>query len=189
MRTFVAIKINATRILEEAIRTLHFNLRGEKITWVDIRNLHLTLFFLGEIPDFQINPIADGLRGSVKESKSLRITLSGMGLFRNVRDPRVIWIGVEDNSALVELQSRIADLLVGLGYRKEKRPYRPHLTIGRVKSIYNRELLREEMEKNKDQVLQESVIHEVVFYESILRKEGPQYRIIEAFQMSQEGQT
>jgi len=184
MRTFVAIKIDVTPVLEEAIRTLQFNLRGERIKWVDIGNLHLTLFFLGETPDSHIDPVAAGLREIGKESRPLSLTLSGMGLFRNIRDPRVIWIGVAENPALVELQSRIADLLVGFGYRKEDRPYRPHLTIARPKSIHNRERLGIEMEKNKNRFLQESVLHELVFYESILKEKGPHYRMIGVFPLN-----
>jgi len=186
MRTFVAIKIDVEPVMEEAIRTLQRNLRGERIKWVDIRNLHLTLFFLGETPDSRIDAIVAGLKGVMDESEPLGITLSGMGVFRNVRDPRVIWIGIDDNPALLKLQSGISDILVGFGYRKENRPFRPHLTIGRPKSIHNRQNLMEEIEKNRNKFLQELVVREVVFYESILKEKGPEYRIIEAFRLNRD---
>jgi 2'-5' RNA ligase len=181
MRTFVAVKIHVKPVLEDVIRTLQGTLRGERIKWVDIRNLHLTLFFLGETPDKHIDPITAGLKGVVDKLESFSIILSGMGLFRNIRDPRVIWIGIEDSPALLELQSGIADFLVGLGYRKETRPFSPHLTIGRPKSIHDRQPLMEEMEKNKNRFMQESIVQDVVFYESILKERGPEYRIIETF--------
>ncbi len=189
MRTFVAIKIDVKPALEGAIRSLQGNLQGERIKWVDIRNLHLTLFFLGETQEPHIDPIVAGLKGVMDKSEPLNMTLSGLGLFRNTRDPRVIWIGVEDNPALQELQSGIADILVGFGYRKENRPFKPHLTIGRPKTIHDRQQLREEMEKYKSKFLQESIIQEVVFYESILKERGAEYRVIETFRLNRDKRT
>ncbi len=167
--------------MEEAILTMQRNLHGERIKWVDMKNLHLTLFFLGETPDSRIDTIVAGLKGVMDASEPVSIILAGMGLFRNIRDPRVIWIGIEENPALQELHDRIADVLTGLGYRKENRPYRPHLTIGRPKTIHDRQKLKEELEKNRNKFMQKAVVQEVIFYQSILREKGPEYRVIETF--------
>ena len=189
MRTFVAIKIVVNQELEEAIYNLHFELKEERIRWVNLNNLHLTLFFLGETLDSQINPITSGLKRIIEKSGQMSISLSGMGLFRNFRDPRVIWIGIEDNPALQELQSRIQDQLVGFGYRKDDRPFRQHLTIGRPKGIKNKKKLMEEIEKNKNRFMQESIIEEVIFYESILKERAPEYRTIERYRLKRGSQT
>ncbi len=175
--------------MEEAIRRLQRSMHGERIKWVDLANLHLTLFFLGETQDSRIDSIIDGLKGVFNKSEPVNIILSGMGLFRNIRDPRVLWIGVDDNPTLQEMHSRIADVLTGFGYQKESRPFRPHLTIGRPKTIHDRKKLMEELEKNRNKFMQKSVVEEVIFYESILRERGPEYRVIETFPLSRDKRT
>jgi len=179
MRTFVAIKIILKRELEEALFHLRSEMKEENIKWADMNNLHVTLFFLGDTPELQINQISSGLKRVVEQYSQMSIILSGMGLFRNIRDPRIIWIGIEDNTDLRVLHSGIQELLNGLGYPKENRPFKPHLTIGRPKRITDKRKLMKEIEKQGKLCVQESLINEVIFYESILKEKGPKYRIIE----------
>ena len=183
MRTFVAVKIDVNRELKEFINELQLLLQDERIKWVNTDNFHLTLFFLGETAESQINPIASVLRKIVEDYTRINLVLKGLGVFKNIRDPRVIWIGLSQNSVLQELHSRVQGSLVGQGYRKDDRPFRPHLTIGRPKRIYDQNRLSEVVEKNKNRYFQEVIIEEIVFYQSILKQQGPEYCKIDKFNL------
>ena len=158
-------------------------MKDERIKWVNPDNFHLTLFFLGETVESQINPIALALSKIVKDFKRINLTLKGLGVFKNIRDPRVIWIGLDQNPMLQELHSRIQEIMAGQGFHKDDRPFRPHLTIGRPKRIYDTERLSELIEKNKNRIFQEVTIEEVIFYQSILKQQGPHYYVIDKFSL------
>ena len=179
MRTFVAIKIESGEELLGFINNIHHRLRDEKIKWVHPDNMHLTLFFLGETEDSQIQSIGTGLREIAENSMQISLMLSGIGVFKNIRDPRVIWIGLKENQYLVDFHSRIQKFIGDQGFPKDDRPFRPHLTIGRPKRIHNRETLREIIEKNRDRTFQESIVEDIIFYQSIRKERGPEYRVIE----------
>ncbi|UCG27383.1 MAG: RNA 2',3'-cyclic phosphodiesterase [Bacteroidales bacterium] len=176
MRTFTALKIPAGNKLMETIFTLQKQLREEKIKWVEPGNLHLTLFFLGETPESLIQTITSGLEKEAAKNLQMKIRLSGMGVFRDFRNPRVIWIGIEPEPALSVLQSRIDSLLTDLGFKPDNRPFNPHLTVGRPKWIRDKMKFRESIETYKTCFFQESVVREIILFESKLTGSGPIYK-------------
>ena len=135
LRTFIALPLPAEWIalLEEVIYELDSEASGG-VRWVRPSGIHLTLKFLGAT-DATLTPrILDGLLESVGGAPAPALSLSGLGTFPNRNNPRVIWAGVSgDMEALANLQQRVETLAVGLGWAPERRPFRPHLTIGRVR--------------------------------------------------------
>ena len=175
---FVAIKIPVRKKLEETIFSLQEKLKDEKIKWVDPDNLHLTLFFLGDTPDPLLPDITSGLSKLAETSMQLKIRCSGLGVFRDFRDPKVIWVGIEPNPVLADLQSGIRSVLTELGFKPDNRPFSPHLTIGRPKWIRDKTTFRESIEAKNVGLFQESVVHEIILFESILTGRGPIYRSV-----------
>ena len=135
LRTFIALPLPAEWIalLEEVIDHLDSAASGG-VRWVRPSSIHLTLKFLGATDPALAPRILDGLLESVGGASAPALSLSGLGTFPNRNNPRVIWAGVSgDMETLADLQQRVETLAVGLGWDAERRPFRPHLTIGRVR--------------------------------------------------------
>ena len=151
------------------------SLSGSKIKWIEPYNLHITLFFLGGTDEKLIPLISERLKQLSLEFSSFRMEFEGVGVFKNFRDPRVIWIGIRDHFNICKLKSGIDDELGKFGFEAEKREFRPHLTIGRIKWIRKISVLEELVESYKNDEIQKTGIKEIIFYESILKPDGPLY--------------
>ncbi len=135
LRTFIALPLPTEWIalLAEVIDHLDSAASGG-VRWVRPSGIHLTLKFLGATDPPLAPRILDGLLESMDGALAPALSLSGLGTFPNRNNPRVIWAGVSgDLETLADLQQRVETLAVGLGWAAERRPFRPHLTIGRVR--------------------------------------------------------
>ena len=105
------------------------------VRWVRPEGIHLTLKFLGEIEDPQVEAILESVERATRWSGKLTLVLSEVGTFPNFNSPKVIWVGLKGNpDSLKELQSRIDQGISSTtGLPKEKRKFAPHLTLGRVR--------------------------------------------------------
>jgi 2'-5' RNA ligase len=104
------------------------------------------------------------------------LVLAGAGVFRSYNDPRVIWAGIGYSKQMSRLNKLVTDKLLETGTKLEDRPFRPHLTLGRVKKINDVTKLKMLFDEFKDQEIQRVKVNEIILYESILRPEGPLYR-------------
>ncbi len=137
MRLFVALNLPAPVL--DALWAAAAPLRDLDlpVKWVRPDGLHLTLKFLGEVPDAQeaelLGALAQAARnGNPGPDRSLALALGGFGAFPDARQPRVVWVGVAPEPALELLQHRVERAFAPLGYPVEGRPFRPHLTLGRA---------------------------------------------------------
>ena len=97
-------------------------------------SLHLTLSFLGDVEARSVGIIADALSDAVYGLRPFEVRLGRAGTFPERGAPRVLWVGLAgDLPALADLQERIAGAMSALGYARERRPFRPHLTLGRFR--------------------------------------------------------
>jgi|SRR5579859_5992895 len=124
MRLFYAVAADegVKAAASAAIGRLGSAARGAR--WVEPRDLHLTLRYLGETPSSRLPELESLMRRAARESAPFEIVYGGVGAFESLEDPRVIWIGLDAGLGPME---RLAGLL---GY-DEPRPYAPHLTLGR----------------------------------------------------------
>ncbi len=175
-RIFIALKVNPGETLLRIQSSLKAVLGEERINWTDPLNIHLTLSFLGDTDDDRIKTLSIMLKQKCTGFGEFSLILKGSGVFKNYRDPRVIWIGIENNEKLMNLNADINLGLKDAGFSPEDRPFRPHITLGRIKSIRNTDILRSSLEKYKDAFIQEVPVKEVILFESILKPSGPEYR-------------
>ena len=134
MRVFIAVEISDVDILKK-IQRFQENLQIDaKPTKID--QIHFTLQFLGEIDKEKCEKVKDLLRTITFSQFDL--SLKGVGGFPNLKNPRVIWIGIDKKGAekLVELTKKIQMKLTSLGFEKDKK-FKPHLTVFRVKHKIN----------------------------------------------------
>jgi 2'-5' RNA ligase len=175
-RIFIAVKVEPEAELLSMISTVKALLRVENIKWVDPANIHITLAFLGDTEEKKIKILANMLKERITGFQGFSFVLAGAGVFKNYRDPRVIWIGIKSHEMLSGLYDKIADGLNENGFGIEERQFRPHLTIGRIKSVKDTENLKTVLEKYRDTEFQKIEINEVILFESILLQTGPIYK-------------
>ena len=136
-RVFVALDLPAAdkQALAAAIAGLGAAIPSG-VRWVNPAGIHLTLKFLGNIDAGMIPQLLEAIGGGVAafNEPSFPLRLSSLGVFPNLREPRVLWAGVAgDLAALGRLQTGVDQAIAGLGFAREGRPFRPHLTLGRVR--------------------------------------------------------
>lgn len=135
IRTFIALPLppDWTEALGYAISELQ-NDMPSGVRWVNPSGIHLTLKFLGPTDPALADRIIAALDRQFDSPVVPQLTLAGLGTFPTARNPRVIWAGVSgDPMTLDALHERAEDAAVGLGWPAENRPFRPHLTLGRVR--------------------------------------------------------
>jgi len=176
-RIFIAIDISdsARAVCAAHVDRLRQNFPQVRVGWERPEKLHLTLKFLGNINA----DILDGLRTSMSEIASrhhrFKLQLSGSGVFPSKSRPRILWIGVDDRSgAVAPVHSEIEDVCHRLGFEREKRTFRPHLTIARIKEPHASAALADRHLKTKIEPV-EFEVAEVVIYESKLQPSGSVY--------------
>jgi 2'-5' RNA ligase len=135
MRVFISINLNAPiRVaLTQLLRALQAAAPPLKLKWVAPESQHLTLQFLGEIPDTKVPYIKQVLVPVVSVIAPFDWTLQGLGCFPNQRNPNVLWVGVhEPTGVLQRLQVSVSKALQSIGFAPDSRPFAPHLTLARV---------------------------------------------------------
>jgi len=180
-RTFIAIEIPAAVKLKDLLELLRVDLREDRIRWVDPEILHITLSFIGDTSEQQVNYISEQLEKIGSGYSSMDLHFKELGVFPNLRKPRVFWIGMERNDLLENLQGEIEVMLRDYGISRENRSFSPHLTIARIKWIDDIDKLKYWLQKYKGETIQKTKIGEVVYYESKLTANGPVYNSIKIF--------
>ena len=146
-------------------------------------NIHITLKFLGSINIAQISEIKNMLSDLLAREKEINVKFTGIGAFPNVKRPRVVWAGFDDENGVMEKIAEKIDLAVSdMGFEKEKRPFRPHITIARVKKgkIFDLNGFMRNYERDK-MLVENFKINMVAFYESILKQDGPVYKVLQSY--------
>lgn len=183
-RTFLAIKTPISKQTAEFIQNIKFALKDEKIKWVEDWNLHITLFFIGDIDENIIDEISNKLTNNLGGIKSFNLICEGVGVFKNVYKPKVIWFGIRQSEDLTNLKLAVDKVISSFGFTIEERDFKPHLTIGRVKFIKNKDKIKDILEKYKEIEVQNFSINEVIFYESKLTPKGPVYEVLKKFPLN-----
>ena len=152
---------------------------GADVRWVNSEHLHLTMKFLGEITDQMAADVCRLCQNVSAEFEPFEFDVRAAGCFANHGRPRVIWVGVEDPSGSVRrLHERIEKTLGPLGLRRERRAFKPHITLGRVRSAQNAIELRAEVVKNSNFQAGIAQASEITIYSSELTPQGPLHTVI-----------
>ncbi len=172
IRSFVAVdtseqvKTELSRLITELKARTNLNVR-----WVKPEQMHLTLTFLGAVSQDFIEQAKVQLQDVAKGFKSFPCQLENLGAFPSAQRARVIWTGLKKGKAeLKQLQATVSAALAKIGYVPEKRPFSPHLTLGRLRDFAPAEFMLEI-------AFTSSVweVKEVILYQSNLYPDGPVY--------------
>ena len=176
MRTFIAIEIPED--IKQQMAEVQATLRKAAVeaSWPRPEGIHLTLKFLGEVPEGQVPEIADALRTSIHDMPRFRLEIAGTGAFPNARNARVVWIGVSgDLEKLNGIQAAIDEAMVRIGMEREDRAFKPHLTLARIKHIRSKESLLSALQQVKDVTLPGFEVRSVSLMRSELKRSGAEY--------------
>ena len=175
VRCFIAVECQDKEVVE-GIRRVQGALEstGAHMKHVEPENIHLTLKFLGEIPQHQVDEIAEIIKDISFEPFIFKI--EEVGVFPNLKRPATIWAGITDGvSDLAAVHKEVDSKMAKLGFERERRQFQPHLTISRVKSGRNRDQLVEELLAVKDTVFGEVKAGYIALKKSVLTPHGPIY--------------
>lgn len=144
--------------------------------WVKPENIHLTLKFLGNTAPKDLDPISDAMANAAREAPPLHLGAKGLGVFPRIKRPRVLWVGLKgDTHPLIEIQKRLDENLAAVGFARDTRPFRGHLTIGRAKGEMNAKELVEAMAKFGEIESPPFIAEEMILYRSELKPDGAVY--------------
>ncbi len=153
---------------------------GADVKWVEPGAMHITLLFLGELDDRDLAEVCKLTAKAAGAVESFRLSLAGLGAFPNLRRPKVLWAGIDEGqSEIRSLFAAIEEPLAEIGiYRKEDRPYTPHLTLGRIADAAGGALIVAELPKYEEWTAGPTAIEEVQIMSSEMRRSGPEYAVI-----------
>jgi len=174
-RTFIALKVHPEEELMHLFRDLQAELSGEAIKWVEPDNLHLTLKFLGDTTAEQVDEVKEILLQTVSQFSAFRFQLKGLGYFKSNGQPRVLFTDIENFEPLKQLVNALQVPLKEIGFEKEKRAFKPHLTLARIKFLKNKKQFYSLIENVSSVDFQWVKVDEIIYYQSILKPSGPQY--------------
>ena len=134
IRAFIAIDLpqEILQCLDDVSQHLMEEFGGAPIRWVPVENIHLTLKFLGDVSESNIEMLTDILKSIAINVKQFEFSVGGLGAYPKPHRPRVIWVGVEAPHEVMIAQRSIESEMSRLGYARERRPFNPHLTLGRL---------------------------------------------------------
>lgn len=135
MRLFLALNLDPEVRHRVHAATHALRIAAPLVRWIDESKLHLTLKFLGEQPESLVAPLAAALDKAAGQSRELDLQFGVIGAFPNFRRARVVWLGVAPDPKLELLHHDIEVACDGLGLGVDGRPFRPHVTLGRVEQV------------------------------------------------------
>lgn len=137
MRLFIAMPLEK-EVRAELMRSQEqLKSRRDRITWVKPEQLHLTMRFLGDVPEAAIGGISEALDGLAASTRVPMLQLGMPGVFGAPRRPRVLWMGLRGQvDLLAELSGKLEQRLRALGFAAAEHGFRAHITLGRVNRCY-----------------------------------------------------
>ena len=178
-RTFIGLPLRLEQGALEARCELLSAFEGERISWVEPENYHVTLRFLGDTILTDVKQIGSALRAGIKVPVRRHMELSEPGSFGPLKKPRVIWLGFEQTDFFDLLKNDVDRVLGECGVPFEKQPFRAHLTLGRVRSLQNLSKFYTIVDDMKQCFRSKVLFDRLVFYRSILGPRGPEYHVLE----------
>ena len=180
LRTFIAVEISAE--IQAAAQKLVCKLAAvdADVKWVEPSNYHFTMKFLGDVPMDEIYEVCAAVERATAQNPAFELSVYGVGAFPEVERPRTLWVGVDLGAEeMVQLAESIESELHELGYPRERRRFRPHLSLGRVRRQTPQiAALSREIAACAEVDLGALFVDAATVFTSKLGREGPKYEAI-----------
>lgn len=179
LRTFVAFEISEE--LRDAGRDVIRQLSevADGVRWVKPQNMHVTLKFLGEVEDRELNDVCRAVSGAAAGLSSFSLDCRSVGAFPNTKRPATLWMGLDDpHDQLHHLQGRIEESAAAIGFAQEHRPYRGHITLGRIRTRRENGPLTTMLNEMANREFADFSVNELIVFSSEMERSGPVYTAI-----------
>jgi 2'-5' RNA ligase len=178
IRVFVAIEISDEA--RKGLKKAQDGLRNAKlrVKWVEPENLHLTLLFLGNTFERKALHFAERLDSIATDTPQFRYDVTGLGFFGSRRSPRIVWAGVSAPPELIDLYSRISDAAVEMDYATERRKFKGHVTLARIRSSKGTADLIANVNDMSGIQFGRVFVDSLLFIKSELTPQGPIYTVL-----------
>jgi len=177
MRLFVAMDVpdEIKGVISTALEGLKSGVEG--VRWVKPENIHLTLKFIGDYEERKLDRLVDEVRKAALRSPRFTALLGGCGAFSSPSKARVIWVDMREGGEGAAVVARKVDSRLGkIGVKRESRPFRAHLTLGRLKRPKDCSDMLDRLDDDLEELAEMPFdVHEIVLYRSLLSSEGPTY--------------
>lgn len=180
-RTFIAVPLSESSTKKVARLQANLSNSGTGIRWVEPKTLHLTLAFLGDVPDTDLHAICNKVKEHVGLLRGFSLDIVGLGTFPEPSKPRVLWAGLQgDLDALKALHRAVIDGATDAGYRPEDERFEPHITLGRIRQGRGPSPVDLTGVVNRHRLWQAGSLDcaAVVTYSSSLTPDGPIYDVL-----------
>lgn len=176
MRLFVAIP------LPEGVKQRLTNLQQpvEGIRWQASQQYHLTLRFIGEADRETTQAIREQLKNI--QTPPFNLDLKAPGYFPENRQPKILWVGLEEEPLLMKLQEKVEQTCRNVGLKPDKREFKPHITLGRVKGASKRDVLSF-INQHKQFRMNNIQVSEFILYSSRLHPDGAIHKPLERYSL------
>jgi 2'-5' RNA ligase len=175
VRSFISIDLEDQQILSRVASIISsLQALGGDLKPVEVENIHLTLKFLGNVS----TPRLADVKSSIKQLTfpSFSAEIKGTGAFPNLKHMNVVWVGVDEGWSQVEqIYEQVEKLLSSLGFRRENRPFSPHITIARVRSGRKRDEIGNFLQHLSEESFGAITVDKVRLKQSVLSSSGPKY--------------
>ncbi len=175
IRAFIAAEISGEihACAKKAIERL--SQCNADIQWASLDQMHLTIKFLGEVDFTGLSQVCRSLEKAVAGIEPIEVECGGIGAFPRPDRPRTLWLGINDrDNRLSHLATVVEDAMAAIRFRREHRPFRPHLTLGRLRSQNG--AVADAIESGDFTANGRLVIDELILFSSELTKNGPVHR-------------
>jgi 2'-5' RNA ligase len=176
IRAFIAVELDNQA--KNIVRQVQNSLKKSEadVKWVMPENCHLTLKFLGDTTSADIEQIKTAMPKACDGFSTFSITIKQIGAFPRIESPRIIWIeALSEDDIVKKLAGSIEDELEKLGFEKENRTFKSHVTIGRVRSPRNRTALKDALKKHVLESNLKQKVTRIKLFKSTLTPKGPEY--------------
>lgn len=183
IRSFLAIELDEELVPKILDVQKEFKKTNTNIKYVPSQNMHFTLKFFGNIDLDMVEDISDAVEKVIKNYSSFDLNIKNCGCFPNKKVIKVLWLGLDEGSPIVNLQKDLDKEFRKLGFKKE-RNFISHLTIGRVKNPKNKKEIKDTIEKLENIEIGEMTVSKICLKKSTLTPQGPIYENIQVFDLS-----
>jgi len=184
IRSFIAVELPDDVLSDVSRVQEHLKSYGFRTKWVRPANIHITLKFLGDIDSGTIDAIASAMASAVEGCNPISLAAKGIGVFPNIERPRVLWTGLTGEvNLLIDLQRKLDDWLSDIGFARERRSFKGHLTLGRFKARVNSAEIMRALTEFEDFETQSFRVREIILFKSELRPSGAVYSKLEGISL------
>lgn len=177
MRTFISVDVPVTEELRSLLDSLKMM---DSVRVVPENQLHLTLKFLGDTDEKKVEKLCSELRRSLEGTGPFDIVIQGTGAFPNLRNPRVLWLGVKDPERLIDAADIVDSTMKGLKIKADDKKFSPHLTVGRINGRYD---LKDFFKDNDGKIFSSFRCDHIDVMKSVLTPKGAIHSVIESIEL------